>query len=133
MRLYAHDSSLLCSPSLWQAPETLAQIGALLAPLQLSVGHLALYPARSGRPAGAVYQTELAALHRRFQLDQAERCHATRRELPQTRSPTLVDSGSELLLLPGPTLSACTGSGLSVRQHLPSAWTTARQREAARA
>jgi len=99
MRLYAHDSSLLCSSSLWQAPETLAQIGALLAPLQLSVGHLALYPARSGRPAGAVYQTELAALHRRFQLDQAERCHATRRELPQTRTPSLTGSGSELLLL----------------------------------
>ncbi|MCV2365798.1 hypothetical protein LNV23_20305 [Paucibacter sp. DJ1R-11] len=99
MRLYAHDSSLLCSPSLWHAPETLAQIGALLAPLQLSVGHLVLYPARSGRPAGPVYETELAALHRRFKLDQAERRHSTRRELPQTRTPTLAASGSEFLLL----------------------------------
>lgn len=81
MRLYAHDSSKLSSHSLWQPPQTLGQIGALLAPLKLSVGHLALYPARAGRPAGVVYQTELEALHRRFQLHQAERRHATRHDL----------------------------------------------------
>lgn len=81
MRLLAHETDRPPLPP-WQPTQGLPQIGSQLAPLQVAVGHLALYPARAGRPAGVVYQTELEALRRRFQLAQAQRRHLTRGDLP---------------------------------------------------
>lgn len=86
MRLLAHETDRPPVPP-WQPTQGLPQIGAQLAPLQVAVGHLALYPARGGRPAGVVYQTELEALRRRFELAQAQRRHLTRADLQRALPP----------------------------------------------
>jgi len=65
MRLFAYGPDGSSLPH-WQSPYTLPQIAALLAPLRVSVGALAVHPALPGRSASVVYATELAALQRRF-------------------------------------------------------------------